>query len=101
MIEEKFSTFLKENGYFDIRETGSEHGVIALERFCFTVGIVCQLNWVSRGYRYCYHTLLEAQSAMDDWEKTNYQSHPPGKWIKRRGKGEDLQRQSAPGHTQA
>ena len=95
MIEEEFSKFLEENGYFNIIETGSEHGVIALERFAYTVGIVCQIDWTGRGYRYCYHTLLEAQSAINDWEKTGYQGHPPGNWIKRKGKGEDLSREDA------
>ncbi len=86
MISERMQKVLDENGYFEAREIEG-HGICALEWFCYTVGIGCGIDETGRRYRYCYHNLLEAITAFQEW---NGQGHPPGQWIKRKGGGEDL-----------
>lgn len=78
--------FLEEQGYEDVREVPG-HGVCGVLRFAFTHGICCDMNETTRGYRYCYHTRYEAKKAFADWDGNG---HPPGNWIKLKGRGQDI-----------
>lgn len=61
--------------------------ICCLQRFAFTVAIVCDCNMSGYEGRYCYHTLAEAREAFNTWDGNG---HPPGNWIKAKGFGEDI-----------
>lgn len=85
-MDSELKRVLTENMYTRLREIPGQ-GVCGLQQMLFTVGLFCHLDPVGYQYRYCYPTLLEAVAALEDW---NGEGHPPGPWIKRKGKGGDI-----------
>lgn len=65
------------------------HGLCALHRYMFTIGLVCGLDEFGYKYRYCYplEKGIEALVAIVSWDGKN---HPSGGWIKRKGYGGEI-----------
>lgn len=72
-------------GYQAAREVPG-HGICALARMVYTVGLVVGINELGYRGRYCYHSLAEARKALGEW---NGRNDPPGNWIKFKGEGGD------------
>lgn len=56
----------------------------AIEKFAFTAGILVGIGRTGYSRRYCYETLLEANSALLDWQADGGY-HPKGNWLKVKG----------------
>ena len=59
-----------------------------LLRFIYTVGLVVGINEYGYKYRYCYHSMKEANEALVNYDDITIA--PAGNWIKRKGEGGDL-----------
>lgn len=70
-------------GYRNIR-TLPDGRVVGLHPFLFTVGLVVGLTPTGYDHRYCYPDAESAWAAIIHWDGTG---HPPGPWIKRKGRG--------------
>ncbi len=95
MIKPELLKILKDNNYLEITDTETEHGIVALEQWAYTCSISCDLDMTGRAYRYCFHNMLDALSSLYAWRSVDFEGHPPGPWIKRKGLGEDLRREDA------
>jgi hypothetical protein len=73
--------YLEEQGYFGVKEI-SGRGICGLMRFAFTVGLCYGLDETGYVGRYCYSELLDAKTALRDWDGIG---DPPGPWIKHKG----------------
>lgn len=86
MTEPEFVAELKCQGYSNVRKLYDGRWIGTMPML-FTVGLFVGLTKDYYDYRYCY-------PPNGDWEKDvmlwDGQGHPPGDWIKRKGKGEDL-----------
>ena len=78
--------YLKENGYLCIREIPGK-GICCLYRFIYTTGLVINCTRIGYDGRYCYSSFADAKSALLKWDGVG---HPPGEWIKYKGKGGEL-----------
>lgn len=54
-------------------------GVIyAVHPFAYTMGIVGPLTETGYEQRWCYHSLLDALAALNDWKSRGYEGEPDG-----------------------
>lgn len=67
----------KIEGHFNVIEFENNR-IACLNRFCYTVAILADFDEIGYANRWCYHSLLEAKSALQDW---NGVGEPQG-WIK-------------------
>ncbi len=75
---------IRNNRYFDIREDSCGN-IYALTPFVYTIGLCCLVQESGcYEYRFCYHNLLEAQTALDDWAAKDFSGEPKN-YIKRKG----------------
>lgn len=79
---------LEINGYFLARELPGR-GVVALQRFAFTVGLVYGISEHFYEGRWCYARLADAVEAITSWDGVD---DPPGEWIKYKGVGGERSR---------
>lgn len=84
VIDEGFAKYLKEEcGYVELRVIDGL--VCGVTPFIFTWGFAIGLDAVSYKYRYCFHDLLAATSALHTFDGTQ----DPEDIIVRKGLGED------------
>jgi hypothetical protein len=87
LMEDKMDLkeYLITQDYFDLKEIPGQ-GMCGLLRMLFTVGLVVGIE--EHGYRgrYCYDSLAEAKSALNEWDGTG---DPNYNWIKWKGEGGD------------
>ena len=55
----------------------------------FTWGLFVDLDRWGYGWRYCFDTLLEAQSSLAEWQRRGFAGEPQN-YIVRKGLGEDV-----------
>jgi hypothetical protein len=75
---------LESLGYSGLREIGGD--IIGLYDYLTTRAIVVGLNEFGYERRYCYQDREEATSSLEIWDG---KGHPPGNWIKVKGRGID------------
>jgi hypothetical protein len=63
--------------------TDSPLGLLAIQPFIFTYGLMIGLEEWGYQYRYCYKTLGQARGALKDWKENNFEGEPEG-YIKRK-----------------
>lgn len=70
-------------GYFNRKTINGQH--CALEYYLFTVALVCNIDDERLEYerRYCYPNLESALTGLERWDGND---HPPGNWIKCKGR---------------
>jgi hypothetical protein len=76
---------MEELGYLATRVIDGK--VYGLTRFIFTIGLIVDVQEDGYERRYCYDSLGEAMSDFKTWDG---RGHPPGAWIKCKGRGIDL-----------
>lgn len=59
--------------------------VYGLCRMIFTIGLMCKCEENSYERRYCFETLLDAYTALEEWDGVR---HPGVRWVKLKGKYE-------------
>ena len=64
--------------------------VNAVAPFLFTVGLIVNLGPYDYERRYCYQYRTDALEDLKNW---NGEGHPPGPWIKMKGRGGDRTRE--------
>lgn len=69
-------------------------GTCGLQKMLFTVGLFIGLDSEGCRGRYCFHTVAEAEAALESWDGSG---HPAGNWIKYKGLGGPI---SNPDYTQ-
>lgn len=69
--------------YFEFKNIPG-HGLCALQRMIFTVGLFVGITEDYYKGRYCYPDLRSAKDAIREWDGTG---DPPGDWIKYKGLG--------------
>ncbi len=86
MEEQKISpslkTYLNNQGVQHLRFIPNQ-GICGLEGGRFTVDLLCHVSYDGKAYRYMYEGFTEAYLAIKTWDGTG---HPPGPWIKCKGK---------------
>lgn len=85
-IDPSLALALHAEGYTSLRLHRGR--VCGLHRFLYTVGIVVDLDLETYHHRYCYADFAEARDALGEWPEAD--EHPPGPWIKRKGRGPEL-----------
>jgi len=76
--------YLLSIGYHELVDTETNSGVVGCFQFMYTHGIVCGITKDFYNHRYCYHTRLDAVSALRDWQEIDFQGEPKD-FIKRKG----------------
>lgn len=92
----------EENGY-EVPVMTKHYGVIAIQKYLFTWGVVVDINESSYHRRYCYptsfhaiqgHSILQALDQLED--ETKIPLDPPDPyWIKRKGFVEEISNPNA------
>ena len=60
--------------------------VCGIRDFVVTRAVVVGIDETGYERRYCYEQAAEAQAALDDWKCAAGLDHPPGNWIKLKGR---------------
>jgi len=66
-------------GYTDFVHT-TDHGLVCIVPFIFTRAICTHVDSFGYRNRFCYHTLCDAQAALNDWMASENQL--PDNWIR-------------------
>ena len=64
-LSEEQAAFYEDMGYRTLHKIDGE--VVGLSQFLFTTGIVVGMDETGYKHRYCYHTVLDAHSALMEW----------------------------------
>lgn len=81
MEKEKLIEFLKERGYYNIREIPGR-GICGLYNFIYTTGLLVGLDEVGYKGRYCYREVPDAYYDIRFWDGID---DPKSCWIKYKG----------------
>jgi hypothetical protein len=86
LADPEFKAWLESEGYYALRN--SPLGIVGLHNFIATIGICVGIGKWNYRYRFCYQTLLEAVSALNDWDYQKFEGEPAG-FLVRKGEGGD------------